>query len=71
MPKKKDTRSSEDTFLPDPGQASNDPDDNFVIGCFVELLRACYGLVMSVAVPAWALVRFMCWEMWQSPAPKK
>lgn len=64
MPKKK-RQERDDSFLPGPGQAADDPGADFLVQCFVVLLRAGWGMVKCVLVPVWALVRFLAWEAWQ------
>lgn len=63
MPRRKARKKN--TFLPNRGQASDSEADNFVVNCFVEILRALWLMIMCVAIPAWALVRFVCWDAWK------
>lgn len=39
-----------------------DQADDFVGRCLVVLLEALWGMVRSVAVPTWELVRYVCWD---------
>lgn len=56
-----DRRDRPEDSIPQPD--GEQPDD-FVERCVTGLLEAVYGLVVSVAVPVWALVRFICYDSW-------
>jgi hypothetical protein len=57
---------TDDTFLPGRGQAAEDPETDLFLGFFVAILRPVWGMIVVVWTPLWALVRYVCYEAWQT-----